>query len=209
MYQDVSLCQSYIMTVTNCFRKSEVENEFYSNLRFILFDDMIFVGPAYSFLRTISRSALESIKSIKVQFQSPGSLCAGLSKPSGYATFRAKEDWLRFCQLLANATTLQNLQIIIFDSGVPYSETILLQPLQPLRIPNFTVQLPWPRDYHPDRQLASDEGHPFKIFRPSPEQMLVFEEQQPPFLTPGIDHVNRRPRGVCAILCCCCRLGCC
>src|ERR1700759_1395524 len=168
------------MTVTDHFRKSEVESEFYSNVRFILFDDMIFVGLRHSFLSTISTSALESIKSIKVQFQTPGALCSGLEVLSEYATFRANDDWVKFCQLLANATNLQNLQIIIFDRGVLYSETILLQPLQPLRISNFTVQLPWPRNYYPDRQLASDDGHPFKILRPSPEQMLVFEEQRPP-----------------------------
>src|ERR1700760_2199342 len=178
------------MTEADYSRKSEVESEFYSNLRFLLF----FVGEAYQFLCTIGRSALESIKSIKVQLQTPGILSAGLDKPSGYFAFRAKEDWLSFCQLLANAASLQILQIIIFDRGVPYSETSLLLPLQPLRILNFTVQLPWPRDHCPNRQLASDEGHPFKVLRPSPEQMRVFEEQQQQFLIRGINNVNRRPR---------------
>jgi hypothetical protein len=194
--------------VTNLirFRKAEVEYEFYSNLNFIIAaDTTCCLGRAHPlFLSQLGRSALESIKSITVQFQSPGALCAGLRNPSGYFTGQIRGEWLRFCQLLAQATHLRNLHVIIFDRGVPFLETILLQPLEPLlHIPNFTLQLPWPREHYPypDRVLASDEGHPFRVLRPSlPGEMRVFMEPPPSGFGRGIDNTNRRRRPICPIL---------
>lgn len=203
--------------MTNCFRKSEVEYEFYSNLRFILLDDdTTSGGRASPFLSIISRSALESITTINIQIQTPAFLLAGLDDQSGYHALHirnATRDWLRLCELLANAINLQNLQIIIFDRRILYMESLLLQPLQRLHVPSFTVQLPWPHNYYPNRQLASDMDYPFKILRPSLEQMRVFETPpQAPYVCAADLHVNRRRPPFYAILCrcfCCCCIYCC
>jgi hypothetical protein len=90
-------------------------------------------------------------------------------------TMRSTEkDWEAMWQLLQkHATSLENLHVKIYDRGYRHPEAQLLQPLKSLKVPNFTIQLPWRRDYQPEFAIESDDGHAFKILRPNEIQVRV------------------------------------
>ncbi|KAF2666435.1 hypothetical protein BT63DRAFT_58663 [Microthyrium microscopicum] len=86
---------------------------------------------------------------------------------------KCEQDWDGFWAMLQSAASLQTLHVKIYDRGFRLPEKRYLRPLQSLRLSDFTVQLPWPRTFHPELALDSDEGHPFRIIRPTPEQCCI------------------------------------
>jgi hypothetical protein len=85
-----------------------------------------------------------------------------------------EKAWEALWERLAECNSLQNLHVRILDRGFRLPENEFLQPLRHLKVPNFTVQLPWPRDYLPQYALESDEEPGFVLKRPPEGSVLHF-----------------------------------
>lgn len=88
--------------------------------------------------------------------------------------------WTNLCKDLAKASSLQSLHIVI---TVPHlrghwDELKLLDPLKPIKVSNFVVSLPWPRNYEPVRHIRSDESYNFRILRPTEPQDWIYTGNQ-------------------------------
>jgi hypothetical protein len=87
----------------------------------------------------------------------------------------SEKEWEAMWQVLqTHATSLESLHVKVYDRGYRYRESQFLQPLRSLKVPNFTVQLPWRRDYQPEFAIGSDDGHGFKILRPNESKERIY-----------------------------------
>jgi hypothetical protein len=77
-----------------------------------------------------------------------------------------ERNWEAIWQRLGTNDGIQNLRVIILDHGYRLRGAALLSPPSNMQVPNFTVHLPWIRDFDPDLCLQSDEGHAYSIQRP-------------------------------------------
>jgi hypothetical protein len=153
------------------------------------------------FLNSISKTALKSIRTLKIVFGSGYPVYMRgrdfrwrgneFSESSLVDPVIFEKHWESMWKILSAAESLKNLHIVIFDRGYRYPEEQLLRPLQSLQIADLRVQLPWRHDYQPELALKADDSYSFQIIRPNREDMLVWQWETPPPLPKqsGLDKI--------------------
>jgi hypothetical protein len=191
-----------VLLIGELFRHEEVQYDIYSSTVFFLHGtslwpemDGIDLQPELQFLQTINPTSFSSLRTIIFQFCATIPLYirdkAFLDDISAVSVqIPAEKNWETFWKRLAECNQLQNLHVRIFDRGFRLPESALLQPLRCLKIPNFTVQLPWPKQYLPKYALESDKEQGFVLTRPPPDQIVLNDHKYMDWIVAEV----RRPR---------------